>query len=151
MSCVDLTKCCCVLSQANRWRKRSLSLVPIAFRIRLVLKYPALVSIYDKDGTVAVSHGGVEMGQGINTKVRGAHSPVHPRFAYAREVVSRVASLHIISCHVFRKTSMKKLLIRRVLHFDCKSMFKFCTCSHRKCYVFPCHVTEGIISRLISD
>ena len=56
--------------QANRWKKRGLSVVPLKFMLPLSgLLYPVLVSIYAEDGTVAVSHGGVEMGQGINTKV----------------------------------------------------------------------------------
>ena len=61
---------CVRAAQANRWRKRALSLVPVRWPIYLVGRYPALVSIYRDDGTVSVSTGGVEMGQGLNTKVR---------------------------------------------------------------------------------
>ena len=32
------------------------------------MKYPSFVAIHHDDGSVSVSHGGVECGQGINTK-----------------------------------------------------------------------------------
>ena len=56
--------------QANRWRKRGLTMMPLRFGIAWDgAPYTVLVSIFFNDGTVAIAHGGVEIGQGINTKV----------------------------------------------------------------------------------
>lgn len=52
----------------NRWRKRGLSVVPIAYPVICYGTMPAYVAIYHHDGSVVVSHGGIEVGQGINTK-----------------------------------------------------------------------------------
>ncbi|XP_074574131.1 xanthine dehydrogenase-like isoform X2 [Curcuma longa] len=56
----------------NRWRKRGVAMVPtkfgIAFTIKFMNQAGALVQVYT-DGTVLVTHGGVEMGQGLHTKV----------------------------------------------------------------------------------
>ncbi|XP_042871766.1 indole-3-acetaldehyde oxidase-like [Penaeus japonicus] len=58
-------------NKANRWKKRGLSIVPLwyGFNYPSMFRYGIQVSIYEHDGTVAVTHGGIEMGQGINTKV----------------------------------------------------------------------------------
>ncbi|KAG6629944.1 xanthine dehydrogenase 1-like isoform X1 [Carya illinoinensis] len=56
----------------NRWRKRGIAIVPTKFGISFTIKFMnqagALVHVYT-DGTVLVTHGGVEMGQGLHTKV----------------------------------------------------------------------------------
>ena len=58
---------------ANRWKKRGLAMVPMRYDHNLGLwtglKYNCLISVYGADGSVSVSHNGIEMGQGINTKV----------------------------------------------------------------------------------
>nr|BAS67018.1 aldehyde oxidase [Penaeus japonicus]BBC28100.1 aldehyde oxidase [Penaeus japonicus] len=58
-------------NRSNRWKKRGLSVVPLwyGFDYPSLFRYGMQVAIYEHDGTVAVSHGGIEMGQGINTKV----------------------------------------------------------------------------------
>ncbi|OVA19419.1 Aldehyde oxidase/xanthine dehydrogenase [Macleaya cordata] len=56
----------------NRWKKRGIALIPTKFGISFTVKFMnqagALVQVYT-DGTVLVTHGGVEMGQGLHTKV----------------------------------------------------------------------------------
>ncbi len=60
-------------NRANRWVKRGISMIPIqygmGFNTAFLERGDALVDIYDGDGTVIVRHGGVEIGQGLNTQV----------------------------------------------------------------------------------
>lgn len=58
-------------NDTNRWRKRGIALVPSGFNIGYAgnFRFGGLINIYSHDGTVAITHGGIDMGQGINTKV----------------------------------------------------------------------------------
>lgn len=57
-------------NQANRWRKRGLNVVPMRFPVTWARRrLNCLIAIFHSGGTVAVTHGGIELGQGINTKV----------------------------------------------------------------------------------
>ena len=54
----------------NRWKKRGINLLPMIYPIEYPpFRYNVLVAILHDGGSIAVSHGGIEMGQGINTKV----------------------------------------------------------------------------------
>ncbi|GFR67919.1 xanthine dehydrogenase/oxidase [Elysia marginata] len=59
-------------NRANRWKKKGLAITPARFGISFLQSYMnqggALVHIY-RDGSVLISHGGSEMGQGLHTKV----------------------------------------------------------------------------------
>jgi len=59
-------------NRSNRWKKRGVAILPTKFGISFTSKFMnqggALVHVY-ADGSVLVSHGGVEMGQGLHTKV----------------------------------------------------------------------------------
>ncbi|KAA8579667.1 hypothetical protein FQN60_006760 [Etheostoma spectabile] len=60
-------------NQDNRWKKRGTAIVPIKYGIAFAESFlnqaAALVHVY-KDGSVLVSHGGTEMGQGLHTKMQ---------------------------------------------------------------------------------
>lgn len=59
-------------NKQNRWRKRGITVIPtkygIAFGVALLNQAGALINIYT-DGSVLLTHGGVEIGQGLHTKM----------------------------------------------------------------------------------
>ncbi|KXJ84190.1 hypothetical protein RP20_CCG013284 [Aedes albopictus] len=56
-------------NENNRWKKRGIAWIPMKFQTDFHGIFYAMVSINIGDGSVVVIHGGIEMGQGINTKV----------------------------------------------------------------------------------
>lgn len=59
-------------NKESKWRKRGLSIIPTKFGISFTALFlnqaGALVHIYH-DGSILVAHGGIEMGQGLHTKM----------------------------------------------------------------------------------
>ena len=57
----------------NKWKKRGISMIPIKYGIsytyRPMNQGYAYILVYSDDGTIMLHHGGIEMGQGLNTKM----------------------------------------------------------------------------------
>lgn len=60
-------------NKANRWRKRGIAMTPIKYGVSYTYlplnQATAEVMVYNGDGSVLVHHGGIEMGQGLDTKI----------------------------------------------------------------------------------
>ncbi|BFZ17322.1 hypothetical protein BsWGS_20361 [Bradybaena similaris] len=56
-------------NQDNLWKKRGITITTNKYGMMYFGTHSAYVSIYARDGSIAVSQGGVEMGQGLYTKV----------------------------------------------------------------------------------
>ncbi|CAH2090196.1 unnamed protein product [Euphydryas editha] len=57
-----------IFNKNNRWMKKAIHISVMLFPVIYYGNYTAMVSIYRGDGTVTVTTGGIEMGQGVNTK-----------------------------------------------------------------------------------
>lgn len=56
-------------NRQNRWKKRGLRIAMMSWPAPVLIDYHVLLTVFHGDATVVVKHGGIEMGQGINTKV----------------------------------------------------------------------------------
>ena len=58
----------------NTWKKKGMSLIPLKYGISFTRisanQVSASVQVFNKDGSIIVSHGGIEMGQGLYTKLQ---------------------------------------------------------------------------------
>ncbi|KAI0224328.1 Xanthine dehydrogenase [Lamellibrachia satsuma] len=80
----------------NRWKKRGIAITPvkygIAFTVLALNQSGALLHVYT-DGSVLLAHGGVEMGQGLNTKMI--------------QIASRVLKIPMSKIHISEYSSDK--------------------------------------------
>jgi xanthine dehydrogenase/oxidase len=61
-------------NRAHRWRKRGIAMLPLKYgigfkQLAAMNSASAIVQVNKEDGSITVIHGGVEMGQGLHTKI----------------------------------------------------------------------------------
>lgn len=59
-------------NSANRWRKRGYYCMPVQYAMHTNLFEEGISVIVNEDGSASIKHSGIEMGQGINTKIAQA-------------------------------------------------------------------------------
>ncbi|KYN05924.1 PREDICTED: xanthine dehydrogenase/oxidase-like [Cyphomyrmex costatus] len=53
----------------NRWKRKGIAMVPMKYLMTYEGQFNAIVSVCARDGSVCVTHSGIEINQGINTKI----------------------------------------------------------------------------------
>lgn len=88
----------------NRWKKRAIKVSVMSFPVIYYGNYSAAVCIFRGDGTVSISTGGIEMGQGTNTK---AAQVCARELGVPLSYVSVISSYSFIGCNcVFSGSSI---------------------------------------------
>lgn len=54
-------------NEKNRWHKRGLGLTLMEYPVTYMGQFTATVTIYQSDGSVVITHAGIEIGQGTYT------------------------------------------------------------------------------------
>lgn len=62
-------ECINEFNNLNRWKKRGIKLNNMAYPLQYLGNFGALVSVYHGDGSVVINVGGIEIGQGLYTKM----------------------------------------------------------------------------------
>lgn len=108
----------------NRWVKRGIATAPMKYYIAYFGAMHGIVSIYHGDGTVALSTAGIEMGQGLNTKVVQVASHVlgipmekicvkaSNSLNHANDAGSVASVTSEVSCYVVKKCC--EILVKRL-------------------------------------
>lgn len=111
----------------NRWVKRGIAVTPMKYFIAYFGSMHGIVSIFHGDGSVSVSTGGIEMGQGLNTKLTQVVSHVlgipmekinikpSNSLNNANDVGSVASVTSEISCYVAKKCC--EMLVERLKPF----------------------------------
>lgn len=97
--------------RSSSWKKRGLAVIPnkycLAFGVKLLNQGAALLHVYT-DGSVLLTHGGMEMGQGLHTKMVQVYCT---KCIYTCMFLSCILSymymyIHVLFCHFFENNCL---------------------------------------------
>ena len=92
--------------RGNSWKKRGLALIPTRYGVgfgpdQFLSQAGALLHVYT-DGSVLLTHGGMEMGQGLHTKMVQVSLLVTQHTRLIKQLIYVLACVHNNNCSFHR-------------------------------------------------